>query len=178
MSVPDFIAHWKDLENASAGVYRGDTEPMGIDAPLSERLGITRIGIHHIRLLPGRRSSYPHAESTEEEFAYILEGEPDVWVDGVLHRLRPGDSVAFPAGTGICHTFINNTDYDVRMIVIGERTRGDNRRRYPLNNEFEKTRSNQWTDWPQRVLGPHNGLPEKYSLSRRADISCCETRSI
>ena len=35
---------------------------MGFDASLGRRLGLTRIGIHHVRLLPGRRTSYPHAE--------------------------------------------------------------------------------------------------------------------
>jgi len=50
---------------------------MALDAPLSAALGITRLGIHHVRLLPGRRTSYPHAESTEQEFVYVLEGKPD-----------------------------------------------------------------------------------------------------
>jgi uncharacterized cupin superfamily protein len=61
MSRPDFIKHWTELEEPDAHSYRGDTEKMALDAPLSAALGITRIGIHHVRLLPGRRTSYPHA---------------------------------------------------------------------------------------------------------------------
>ena len=82
---------------------------MGFDASVGEKLGLTRIGIHHVRVPAGRRISYPHAESAEEEFVFVIEGRPDAWIDGELFPLQPGDSVAFPAGTGICHTFLNNT---------------------------------------------------------------------
>jgi uncharacterized cupin superfamily protein len=160
MTRPDFIKHWTELEQPDAHAYPGDTEPMVLDAPLSAALGITRIGIHHVRLLPGRRTSYPHAESTEQEFAYVLEGKPDVWIDGVLHPLVVGDCVAFPAGTGICHTFINNTKDEVRLMVIGERPRDDNRIRYPLNEAYELTRADRWVDWPARPLGGHDGQPD------------------
>lgn len=92
---------------------------MSIGASIGCLLGLVRIGIHHERLPPGRRTSYPHAESAEEEFVYVLEGTPDVWIDGTLLRLAPGDAVAFPGGTGICHTVLNNTE--VRLLVVGER---------------------------------------------------------
>jgi uncharacterized cupin superfamily protein len=59
MQRPSFIKHWTELEESNAGHYANDTEPMGLDSPLSQRLGLTRIGIHHVRLLPGRRTSYP-----------------------------------------------------------------------------------------------------------------------
>ncbi|MBA9897366.1 cupin domain-containing protein [Burkholderia cepacia] len=160
MTRPDFIKHWTELEEPEAHCYRGDTEPMALDAPLSAELGITRIGIHHVRLLPGRRTSYPHAESAEQEFVYVLEGKPDVWIDGVLHPVAEGDSVAFPAGTGICHTFINNTKDEVRLMVIGERPRDDNRIRYPKNEAYELTRADRWVDWPARPLGDHDGMPD------------------
>ncbi|TCW84323.1 cupin [Burkholderia sp. SRS-46] len=137
--------------------YTGDTELLDIGAPLARKLGLTRIGIHHVRLLPGRRTSYPHAESAEEEFAYVLEGTPDVWIDGNLHRLKPGDAVAFPAGTGICHTFLNNTREEVRLIVVGETAKPENRIRYPMNEAYEATRKDRWTDWPERPIGPHDG---------------------
>lgn len=157
MQRPDFIKHWTELEGPDDQHYPGDTELMEIGAPLARKLGLTRIGIHHVRLLPGRRTSYPHAESAEEEFAYVLEGTPDVWIDGNLHRLKPGDAVAFPAGTGICHTFLNNTREEVRMIVIGETPKPENRIRYPRNEAYEATRKDRWVDWPERPIGPHDG---------------------
>jgi uncharacterized cupin superfamily protein len=154
---PAFIRHWRELETADDGHYPGDTELMSIGAPLGRPLGLTRIGVHHERLPPGRRTSYPHAESAEEEFVYVLEGTPDVWIDGVLHRLAPGDSVGFPAGTGICHSFLNNTGAEVRLLVLGDRSKPENRIHYPMNPEYERTREDGWTDVPPRQLGGHDG---------------------
>ncbi len=57
---------------------------MSMGAALGAHLGLKSLGIHHMRLEPGRRTSLPHAESLEEEFAYVLSGQPDVWLDGVL----------------------------------------------------------------------------------------------
>lgn len=160
LSRPEFISHWQALEEPDVAHYRGDSEHMGIGAPLGRALGLTRIGIHHERLLPGRRLSYPHAESAEEEFVYVLEGSPHVWINGNLHALMPGDAVAFPAGTGICHTFINNSNEEVRLLVVGEANKPENRIHYPLNPIYETTREDRWIDPPMQPLGPHDGLPD------------------
>lgn len=154
---PDFIAHWSTLENPRGQIYRGDTEEMGRASSVGEKLGLTRIGIHHMRLKPGQRTSYPHAESAEEEFVFVIEGRPDAWIDGHLHALEPGDSVAFPAGTGICHSFLNNTSEEVRLLVVGEKPKDENRIRYPLHPAHEAMRSDGWIDPPARQFGPHDG---------------------
>ncbi|RKP49351.1 cupin domain-containing protein [Trinickia fusca] len=161
MERPSFIRHWTELENEDNSHYRGDTELMAITAPLGTKLGLARIAVNHVRLLPGRRTSYPHCESLEEEFIFVLEGTPDVWVDGHLHRLSPGESVAFVPGTGICHTFINNTDDEVKLLVIGDRPLEANRIRYPRNEAYEATRKDRWVDWPAREMGPHDGKPDR-----------------
>jgi uncharacterized cupin superfamily protein len=113
--------------------YPDSPERFSIGAPLARGLRLNRLGIHHERLPPGRRTSYPHAESDEEEFIYVLEGYPEVWINGYLWKLEPGDSVGFPAGTGICHTFLNNTEQEVRLLVVGEANKKFNRIYYPLN---------------------------------------------
>ncbi len=51
-----------------------------------------------------------------------------------------GDSVGFPAGTGICHTFLNNTEQEVRLLVVGEANKKYNRIDYPLNPGYAATR--------------------------------------
>lgn len=55
---------------------------------------------------------------------------------------------------------INNTQDEVRLMVIGERPRDDNRIRYPVNHAYELTRADRWVDWPDRPLGDHNGMPD------------------
>lgn len=158
---PAMIAHWREIETADTSHYDGDDEKLAIGAPFGKHFGLTRIGIHHERLLPGRRTSYPHAESAEEEFVYVIEGTPDVWLDGVLHRLAAGDAVGFPAGTGQCHTFINNTDAEVHLIVVGEAAKSHNRIFYPRNPEQRPQRDDWWADAPARTMGAHDGLSDR-----------------
>ena len=165
---PPCIAHWREVERPDDNHYSGETELLAIGAPLGEHFGLTRLGIHHERLPPGRRTSFPHAESAEQEFVYVIEGAPDVWLDGRLHRLAPGDAVGFPAGTGLSHTFLNNSDAEVRLLVVGERPKPENRIVYPRNPERRPLRDDWWDDAPARDLGDHDGLPD-LERARRAE---------
>lgn len=155
------IVNWRQIENTDPGDFQGTTEPMSFGAALGAHLGLKSIGIHHMRLLPGRRTSLPHAESHEEEFVYVIAGTPDVWLDGVLHRLSPGDAVGFPAGTGMAHSFLNNTETDVQLLVVGNADMAENRIVYPINPERKAWRRDWWHDAPERALGPHDGLTDK-----------------
>lgn len=162
---PDFIRHWTALEGPDTAHYPNSDELLSIGAPLARALGLKAIGIHHERLLPGRRTSYPHAESMEEEFVFVLEGAPDAWIDGHLHRLGAGDAVGFPAGTGLCHSFLNNTGNNVRLLVVGEAPRADNKVYYPCNSELMPLRKDWWHHVPHRTMGPHHGKPGERSTS-------------
>lgn len=161
------IVHWTAIERAQAWQYDHHDEPMGLNAAFGQHFGLRRFGIHHQRLLPGRRTSFPHAESAEEEFVYLIAGAADVWLDGVLHRLRPGDGVGFPAGTGLAHSFINNSAAEVELAVVGDRTKAENRIIYPVNPERKAFHKDWWEDAPQRSLGSHDGLPDLVRAQRR-----------
>ena len=87
MERPSFIGNYRDLFGADDSHYDGDSELMSIGAPVGKLLGLQKIGIHIELIHPGRRTSWPHAESAEEEFAFVLEGHPDVWINGNLHSL-------------------------------------------------------------------------------------------
>jgi uncharacterized cupin superfamily protein len=117
---PSFIRSASELPDGDV-VWPGSDEVLSIRTPLSRPLGLVRLGVHHEVLQPGHRSSLPHAEASEEECVYILEGNPHAWIEGELHALAPDDIVVFPPATGIRHTIVNQTDRDVRMLVIGER---------------------------------------------------------
>jgi uncharacterized cupin superfamily protein len=162
--VPDFsaiVAQGADIEGADDQNYPGSSELHGLTASFSGHFGLMRLGINHERLPPGRRVSWPHAEADEEEFVYVIEGEPDLWLDGHTRRLRPGDGVGFPAGTGVAHTFINNTHSDVRLLVVGEASRRRSRIDYPLHPaRNQEIGARHWKDAPARRLGPHNGKPD------------------
>ena len=158
----DCVTHFSAIEGADDNHYPASDELLSITASFSEHFGLMRLGIHHERLLPGRRVSWPHAEADEEEFVYVLEGTPDLWLDGQVKRLSPGDGVGFPAGTGLAHTFLNNSDRDVRLLVVGEASRYRSRIHYPLHpKRNEEIGDRHWRDGPVRDLGPHDGLPDK-----------------
>jgi uncharacterized cupin superfamily protein len=154
------IQRWEDLEG-SEWTYQRSDEQMCRGADYGRHFGFRSLGIHHVRLEPGRRTSFPHAESAEDEFVYVIEGTPDVWIDGHLHRLNPGDAVGFKAGTGVSHSFLNNSDATVRMIVAGDMPKPDNRVLYPVNPDRRPLRDDWWEDAPTRPLGDHDGKPKR-----------------
>jgi uncharacterized cupin superfamily protein len=158
---PDFIRHWRDIQTPDDRHYAGSDELLALDAPFSRAFNLTRLGVRHQILPPGRRTSYPHAESDEDEFVYVIDGTPDVWIDGTLHRLAPGDGVGFPPGTGIAHSFLNNSTAPVTLLVVGEAAKPHNKVHYPLNPDVQASRTDGWNDAPRHELGPHDGLPRR-----------------
>ena len=164
MSRPKFIKNWKDVQLKDNATYPGSDELLSQGSPLGLLTGLKQFGVHHELIKPGRRTSWPHAESTEEEWAFLIEGYLQVWVNGTIYDLDPGDFVAFPAGTGICHTFINNSNQEARLLVGGTATveGSDNKIKYPLHPERNKEIGDRhWVDHPPQEMGPHDGLPDE-----------------
>lgn len=163
---PDFIKHWREIQYPDDSTYPGSRELMSIGSNFGEAFGMKKVGFHHEYLPPGRRTSWPHAERDEEEFVFVIEGTPDAWIDGVLYRLQPGDAVGFPAGTGIAHTFINNTNEPVRLLVGGERSRKGSKCHYPLHpKRNEEIAAWHWHDAPTQLKGDHDGKPDALRAS-------------
>ena len=127
------------------------------DADYGRTLETERLGMHWVELPSHQKSSDPHAESLEEEFIYVVSGRPHVWVNGFIYQLESGFCVGFPAGTGIAHTFINNSDKTVQMIVLGDRTKKENKCSFPINPELkEKHKDLWWGNYPPQEFGPHD----------------------
>ena len=160
-SRPPFIVSSSEIPERSH-VYPQSEERMGPLRRVGKAAGLVRIGINLQTLPPGTRSSWPHAEEDEEEFVYVIEGVVDAWIDGNLHRMVAGDLAAFPAGTGICHCFINNGNCEALLLVGGEAAKRGSRIVYPLNpsRRADMQASDWWRDAPARPLGPHDGLPD------------------
>lgn len=150
--------------------YPNSEEYTGHKRAIGKAAGLHKIGVNLIRLPSGNRSSWPHAEEKEEEFVYVLEGEVEAWIDGFVHPMGPGDFAAFPAGTGICHCFINNGAREALLMVGGEASRPDNRIYYPLHPQRRNDLppNEWWEDVPERTLGAHDGMPD--ALRRRAHV--------
>jgi uncharacterized cupin superfamily protein len=158
----EVVAPYTAIEGGDVNQYPDSEELLSISASYSDLFNLMRLGIHHERLPPGRRLCWPHAEADEEEFVFVIEGTPDLWLDGHVKRLKPGDGVSFRAGTGFAHTFLNNTDTEVRVLVVGEASRRRSRVHYPLHpRRNAEIGGRHWKDAPARPLGPHDCIPDK-----------------
>jgi uncharacterized cupin superfamily protein len=157
--------------------YPNSDEYHGYQRSVGRAAGLLKLGVNLMRLPPGERTSWPHAEEKEEEFVYVLEGKVDAWIDGNIHPMRPGDFAAFPAGTGICHCFINNGKQEALLLVGGEASKRENRIYYPLHpsRRNDLPSSEWWDDVPKHRLGPHDGKPD--ALRRAAAAKAPRTRA-
>ena len=93
--------------------------------PLGDLFGLTNFGVNLTRLVPGAISALRHAHSRQDEFIYILRGEPTLVTDAGETPLGPGMCAGFKGGTGNAHHLVNRTAAEVVYLEIGDRTVGD-----------------------------------------------------
>ena len=91
---------------------------------LGEFFGLGNFGINLTRLKPGSESALLHKHSKQDEFVYILEGQPALNTSSAKTRLTPHMCVGFPAD-GEAHHLVNDTEEDVLYLEIGDRTPRD-----------------------------------------------------
>jgi uncharacterized cupin superfamily protein len=88
---------------------------------LSNETGLSRIGVHLLRIPPGREAYVYHSHHTEEEWCYVLSGQGLAVVDGVEHALGPGDFLGFPTPS-VAHLLKNpSATEDLVYLSGGER---------------------------------------------------------
>ena len=95
-----------------------------IKRPLGDRFGLRNFGVNLTTLAPGSVTALHHRHSAQDEFVFVLEGEPHLVTDHGRERLRPGFCVGFPAG-GTAHHLVNTTDEYVVLLEVGDRSPGD-----------------------------------------------------
>ena len=93
--------------------------------PLGDLFGLSNFGVNLTRLLPGACSALRHAHSKQDEFIYILHGNPVLLTDAGETQLCPGMCAGFKAGTGDGHHLVNRTSEEVSYLEVGDRSTGD-----------------------------------------------------
>jgi len=93
--------------------------------PLGDVFGLANFGVNLTTLAPNAMSALRHAHSKQDEFVYILRGQPTLVTDEGRTRLSPGMCAGFKAGTGNGHHLVNETREDVVYLEVGDRTPGD-----------------------------------------------------
>lgn len=92
---------------------------------LGDHAKLTNYGVNLTRIVPSGQSSHRHAHSRQDEFIYVLQGEVELETNAGVEVLRAGMCAGFPAGTDNAHRFVNRSAQDVLLLVIGDRTAGD-----------------------------------------------------
>ncbi|MGD0144112.1 MAG: cupin domain-containing protein [Rhizomicrobium sp.] len=162
---PKFIRNWRELEPKEPVKPAIMDETFGFGTILGGATELTRLHIAHVRLRAGERSNPPVASRDEEEFFFVLEGTPDLWLDGYLYGLKEGDAISLPDRTGAGRAILNNSKREVRFFFLTEGSRYASRMFHPLAvdakaNENLKRMGKLWADPPKRKRGPHDGLTD------------------
>lgn len=96
-----------------------------VKRPLGDVFGLQNFGVNLTLLKPGAGSALRHAHSKQDEFIYILRGNPVLITDAGETPLSAGFCSGFKAGTGNGHQLVNPTQEDVLYLEVGDRTAGD-----------------------------------------------------
>lgn len=92
---------------------------------LGDHAGLKNFGVNLTRLVPGAQSSARHAHARQDEFVWVVEGEVVLEFDEGAQTLTAGQCAGFPAGSGNAHRFVNRSTADALILVVGDRTAGD-----------------------------------------------------
>jgi uncharacterized cupin superfamily protein len=92
---------------------------------LGDAFGLSNFGVNLTRLPSGGMSALRHTHLREDEFIYVLEGEPILVTNAGETLLRPGMCAGFKAGSNDAHHLLNRTERDVVYLEIGDRNPAD-----------------------------------------------------
>jgi len=92
---------------------------------LGNALGLSKIGINHTTLPPGKESSMRHWHSHEEEFIFVLSGEVVLRTDAGEQVLKAGMCCGFPLGTSDGHHLINRGTQPAVYLEVSNRDPAD-----------------------------------------------------
>lgn len=92
---------------------------------LGDFFGLTNFGVNWTQLAPGAISALLHHHAKQDEFIYILEGQPTLVLGEQELQMKPGDCVGFRAGAGVAHQLVNRSAQIVTYIEVGDRSKGD-----------------------------------------------------
>lgn len=92
---------------------------------LGEVFGLSQFGVNQTLLRPGAASAIRHWHRSEDEFIYILSGEPTLVTDAGETKLSAGECAGFPAGRADGHMLVNRSSEPVVYLEVGTRASED-----------------------------------------------------
>jgi uncharacterized cupin superfamily protein len=114
---------------------------------LGTSTGLERIGVHLVRLPPGRDSTQHHCHDADEEFLYVISGRGIAHIGDDSFEVGPGDFMGFPAPSP-AHSLTNPFDEDLVYLMGGERNAVDAVHYPRIRRTMLKAHGRrQWVDW-------------------------------
>ncbi len=95
------------------GRYRVD------DAEVGLLIGARKLGYRVAKIPPGRMFCPLHSHEMEEEFFFVLEGNPSIRTLRGTIQCRPGDFIAFPVGEVGTHQLLNDSAEPCTLVLAG-----------------------------------------------------------
>lgn len=88
-------------------------------ASLTERLGLSTLGINVTRVAPGK-AAYPfHSHRCNDELFYILSGRGELRLGDARHPVQPGDVIGCPiGGPETAHQLVNTGHEPLHYLSI------------------------------------------------------------
>lgn len=118
---------------------------------------LKRIGLHVVRLEPGRESTEHHSHDNDEEFLVVLAGRGRASIGEETFEVATGDVMAFPCGSP-AHSLHNPYDEDFVYVMGGEKNASDVVH-YPRQEKsmVKSGGKRYWSQWADQ-----HELPEKF----------------
>lgn len=91
---------------------------------LGDLTGLETLGVHLVRVEPGRESTQFHSHQVDEEFLYILSGHGIAEIGDESFEVGPGDFMGFTAHS-LPHTMTNPYAEDLTYLMAGNRNNID-----------------------------------------------------
>lgn len=118
----------KDIKGSGQSIYPEPYASMmkgRYKRKLGDFFGLQNFGINLTELSPGSISALKHHHLKQDEFIYIISGNPTLILNSQEFLMSPGDCFGFKAGEKSGSQLKNNTNILVEYLEIGDRISGD-----------------------------------------------------
>ena len=159
-ALPHPLLRAADIETLDEHIYVHQFNPNAIrhTKSLGDRVGLSQVGVHLVRVAPGDDSTQHHVHLIEEEFIYILSGRGIAQIGDEKYEIGPGDFMGFVAGY-LPHSMANPFEADLVYLAGGNRSEVDicsypdiKLKQYRLKNQREAV---HWDDIDQVKVPEH-----------------------
>jgi uncharacterized cupin superfamily protein len=120
------LIHASDIEAMEETEFVHPLNPNAVrmTKTLGTLSGLKNLGVHLVRVEPGKDTTEYHVHQDEDEFVYILSGTGVAEIGGETISVGKGDFLGFAAG-GSPHTMHNPGPDDLVYLMAGEHRQED-----------------------------------------------------